>query len=258
MNNETQEITYSFEEFRKMFHVKHFRDELKGMGIELSDAQLEKFYLYYKNLIKWNSVMNLTTITELDDVLTKHFLDSLSIVKAYDIGKLNKGVSIIDVGTGAGFPGLPLAICFDKCKVTLMDSLQKRIKFLDDTIELIGVSNCKTVHSRAEDLSRDKAYREKYDLVCPRAVADLRTLSEYCLPFTKVGGTFVAYKSAEADEEISSAAHAIKTLGGKSAETDKFELGNSGMGRTLVRVDKTKLTSLKYPRKAGTPQKEPL
>ncbi|MFA6664585.1 MAG: RsmG family class I SAM-dependent methyltransferase, partial [Lachnospiraceae bacterium] len=109
-----------------------------------------------------------------------------------------------------------------------------------------------------EDLSRDKAYREKYDLVCPRAVADLRTLSEYCLPFTKVGGTFVAYKSAEADEEISSAAHAIKTLGGKSAETDKFELGDSGMGRTLVRVDKTKLTSLKYPRKAGTPQKEPL
>gem|GEM_PF-15894 len=248
----------SYNDFKEMFHVKHFQAQLHELGIEITDEQLKKFYLYYRELVKWNTVINLTAITELPDVLEKHFLDSLSIVKVIPKEKLNAGISLIDIGTGAGFPGIPLAIVFPKTKVVLMDSLNKRLNFLNRMIEELHLKNARTVHARAEDLARQKNYREKFDVVCSRAVASLNVLSEYCIPFAGAGGEFVAYKSENADEEIRKAGRAVKVLGGEFRTAEKFLLPDTDYERVLICITKKKPTPPAYPRKAGTPSKDPI
>lgn len=186
--------------------------ELNQFSIILENSQINQFYQYYELLDEWNKVMNLTAITDQKEVITKHFVDSLALVKA--MGEIStKEYKIIDIGTGAGFPGIPLKIAFPQLKITLMDSLNKRIKFLNEVIEQLGLKEITAVHSRAEDLGRDKDYREQYDLSVSRAVANLSTLSEYCMPFVKPGGFFISYKSGKIEEELSSAKHAIFLLG---------------------------------------------
>lgn len=248
----------------EMFHVKQsaveqrFEEQLAAFGIRLSDMQKKQFLTYYKNLVLWNQVMNLTAITDMEEVYTKHFVDSLSFIKAISGQAMPEGSRLIDVGTGAGFPGLPLAIVYPGLQVTLMDSLNKRIRFLDDTVEQLGLANVRTVHARAEELARNKQYREQYDLCCSRAVANISTLSEYCLPFIKQGGLFISYKSEKAEEELKESGKAVTILGGKLEDKIRFILPGTDYQRILLLIRKIKATPGKYPRKAGTPSKEPL
>lgn len=235
------------------YNTTKFINDLKAIGIELSDEQLEQFLTYYEMLIEKNKVMNLTAITNFDEVLEKHFEDSLSLIQAVD---LEKSQTVIDLGTGAGFPGIPLKIAFPNLQITLADSLNKRILFLDDVIRELGLTGIDTVHGRAEDLAKNSDYREKFDLCVSRAVANLSTLSEYCLPFVKIGGKFISYKAGECDEEVAASKSSIFLLGGKISDIKKFELGESG--RAFVIIDKVSGTPKKYPRKAGTPSKDPL
>lgn len=235
------------------YNTTKFINDLKAIGIELSDEQLEQFLTYYEMLIEKNKVMNLTAITDFDEVLEKHFEDSLSLIQAVD---LEKSQTVIDLGTGAGFPGIPLKIAFPNIQITLADSLNKRILFLDDVIRELGLVGIDTVHGRAEDLAKNSDYREKFDLCVSRAVANLSTLSEYCLPFVKIGGKFISYKAGECDEEVAASKSSIFLLGGKISDIKKFELGESG--RAFVIIDKVSGTPKKYPRKAGTPSKDPL
>ena len=229
--------------------------ELEKIGITLNERQKQQFDKYYEMLVEWNKVMNLTGITEYDEVNLKHFTDSLTIARTQEMQKVQ---SVIDIGTGAGFPGIPLKIAFPHLKVVLLDSLNKRIKFLEAVIEELGFENISTIHVRAEDFAKKKEYREQFDLCVSRAVANLSTLSEYCLPFVAVNGSFVSYKSGDSEEEIHQAKHAISLLGGKVKNVDKFQLPGTDMGRALVEIKKTKQTPGKYPRKAGLPAKEPL
>jgi 16S rRNA (guanine527-N7)-methyltransferase len=248
----------------EMFHVKQsaveqrFEEQLAAFGIRLSDMQKKQFLTYYKNLVLWNQVMNLTAITDMEEVYTKHFVDSLSFIKAISGQAMPEGSRLIDVGTGAGFPGLPLAIVYPGLQVTLMDSLNKRIRFLDDTVEQLGLANIRTVHARAEELARNKQHREQYDLCCSRAVANISTLSEYCLPFIKQGGLFISYKSEKAEEELKESGKAVTILGGKLEDKIRFILPGTDYQRILLLIRKIKATPGKYPRKAGTPSKEPL
>ncbi len=235
------------------YNTTKFINDLKAIGIELSDEQLEQFLTYYEMLIEKNKVMNLTAITDFDEVLEKHFEDSLSLIQAVD---LEKSQTVIDLGTGAGFPGIPLKIAFPNLQITLADSLNKRILFLDDVIHELGLTGIDTVHGRAEDLAKNSDYREKFDLCVSRAVANLSTLSEYCLPFVKIGGKFISYKAGECDEEVAASKSSVFLLGGKISDIKKFELGESG--RAFVIIDKVNGTPKKYPRKAGTPSKDPL
>ena len=221
----------------------------------MSSQQLQQFLTYYEMLVEWNGVMNLTAITEYDDVMKKHFVDSVSLIKAFDI---TKNASVIDVGTGAGFPGLALKIAYPNLEVTLLDSLNKRIQFLDAVIEKLGLSGVKTIHGRAEDFAKPGKLRETFDLCVSRAVANLSTLSEYCLPFVKVGGQFISYKSEKITEEMASAENAIRILGGEVYGQVEFQLPDSDIYRNLFIIDKIKETPKKYPRKAGLPSKEPL
>lgn len=234
---------------------RQFDEKLKELDITLSEKQQEQFYRYYELLVEWNKVMNLTGITEYEEVNEKHFIDSLSLVKVLDISKIN---TVIDVGTGAGFPGIPLKIAFPHLKVTLLDSLNKRIKYLDTVIDELELKDIHTIHGRAEEYARKEEYREKYDLAVSRAVANLSTLSEYCVPYVKVGGMFVPYKSGEIDEEVKAAQTAIKVLGGKQTEVVKFTLPGSDINRSFVKIQKVKSTGKKFPRKAGLPAKEPI
>lgn len=233
-----------------------FIDNLKELGVEIDSKQLEQFNQYYETLVEWNEFMNLTGITEYDEVLLKHFVDSLVL----DPNKLIKSdkIKLIDVGTGAGFPGLPIKIAFPNVDVVLLDSLNKRIKFLDEVINKLGLENIKTIHSRAEDGGRNKELREQFDIAISRAVANLSSLAEYNLPYVKLGGYFVAMKSGEIDEEAENAKKAIKLLGGQLEKITKFRLPNTDIDRSLVLIKKVKETSKKYPRKAGLPTKEPL
>ena len=234
---------------------KQFDEKLKELNITLSETQQEQFYRFYELLVEWNKVMNLTGITEYEEVNEKHFIDSLSIVKVLDMNKVS---TVIDVGTGAGFPGIPLKIAFPHLKVTLLDSLNKRIKYLDTVIDELELKDIHTIHGRAEEYARKEEYREKYDLAVSRAVANLSTLSEYCVPYVKVGGMFVPYKSGEIDEEVKTAQTAIKVLGGKQTEVVKFTLPGSDINRSFVKIQKIKSTGKKFPRKAGLPTKEPI
>lgn len=228
---------------------------LESLHITLSDMQLKQFDKFYDLLVEWNKVMNLTGITEYQDVVEKHFLDSLSIVKITD---MNQFEYIIDIGTGAGFPGIPLKITFPDINIVLLDSLNKRIKFLDHIIEELKLKGIRTIHGRAEDYARESNYREKFELCVSRAVANLASLSEYCLPYVKVGGRFVSYKSGDIEKEISEGERAIKILGGKVEQVEKFNLPGTEIQRSFVMIKKMKNTQNKYPRKAGMPTKEPL
>ena len=229
--------------------------KVKELSIVLNDKQIQQFEQYYNILVEWNKVMNLTAITEYEEVVEKHFLDSLTIVNAINMEKIE---TLIDVGTGAGFPGIPLKIAFPHLKVTLLDSLNKRIKFLNEVIDLLELDDIKTIHGRAEDYAKQEEYREQYDICVSRAVANLATLSEYCLPYVKVDGLFVPYKSGEIDEELKSSEKAVSILGGKVEEVVKFQLPGTDIGRSFVKIHKIKETKKKYPRKAGMPTKEPL
>lgn len=228
-----------------------------NLGISLSERQINQFYEYYKLMMKWNQVMNLTAITELEDVIAKHFIDSLSLVKADHVLE-NRNIRLIDVGTGAGFPGIPLKIAFPEITMTLLDSLNKRVVFLNQVIESLGLSGISALHGRAEDFGRNKAYREKYDLCVSRAVANIATLSEYCIPFVKEGGFFVAYKSGKIEEELEKGKYAIQVLGGRIQIIEKFILAGTEAERDLVVIRKVKSTDKRYPRKAGLPGKEPI
>ena len=238
-----------------MYDVKQFKEDLSEFNITLSDLQLQQFMTYYELLVEWNGFMNLTAITEYEEVLKKHFIDSLSLVKVCD---LTKEMSMIDIGTGAGFPGVPLKIAFPNLKVTLLDSLHKRVQFLNTVIEKLALTNIDTVHGRAEDFARPGSLREQYDICVSRAVANLTTLSEYCIPFVKRGGVFVSYKSEKLLEEKQEAEEAISILGGNVEKQVQFTLPNSDICRNLFVIKKVKDSPKKYPRKAGLPAKEPL
>lgn len=237
------------------YNTSGFHQDLNSLGITLSESQTAQFLQYYEMLIEWNQVMNLTAITDYESVLKKHFVDSLSLIKAWDI---SAPLSLIDVGTGAGFPGLALKIAFPHLKVTLLDSLNKRIQFLNAVIEALGLTEAEALHGRAEDYAKPGKLREHFDLCVSRAVANLSTLSEYCLPFVKPGGHFIAYKSENISNEIHSAEKAISLLGGTAEGKKEFLLPDSDIYRCLYVIKKEKPTPKKYPRKAGMPGKEPL
>lgn len=238
---------------RSKFHI--LEDGCQAFGVTLTDKQIEQFEKYYELLVEWNKVMNLTGITEFDEVMQKHFVDSAAAAKYVEMEKVN---SLIDVGTGAGFPGIPLKILYPHLQVTLLDSLNKRIKFLEEVVDNLGLTGIETVHGRAEDAAKKAEYREQFDLSVSRAVANLASLTEYCLPFVKVGGKFVSYKSVSVDEEITQSKKAVYVLGGEIGKVEKFNLPESDMERALVIVEKKRSTPKKYPRKAGMPTKEPL
>ena len=241
------------------YELSLFEKGLDQLKIQLTQEQKEQFIKYYEYLIEKNKVMNLTAITDYDEVLLKHFLDSLSLVKVQDfIPEKLSGKTVIDMGTGAGFPGIPLKIAFPELGIVLLDSLNKRINFLDEVIEMLQLRKIEAVHGRAEDYARQKEFRENFDFCVSRAVANLSTLSEYCLPFVKQGGYFISYKSGKIEEELSNAENAVKVLGGNVKEVVKFSLMDTDMDRSFVVVEKKKTTPKRYPRKAGLPSKEPI
>lgn len=231
------------------------KKKFSELGLNPDQSQLEQFQKFYKLLVEWNKVMNLTGITEYEDVIEKHFVDSLSIIKAADLSRIH---TVIDVGTGAGFPGIPLKIAFPHLNVVLLDSLNKRIKFLDEVISLLGLTGISTIHGRAEEYARKDEYRDQFDLCVSRAVANLSTLSEYCLPYIRIGGMFIPYKSGEIDDEVKQSKKAVRILGGNIEDVMKFELPGTDIHRSFVLIHKEQHTQKKYPRKAGIPAKEPL
>ena len=224
--------------------MNRLKEYAKELQIELTDEQIDMFKTYYEMLIETNKVMNLTAITELDEVITGVF----------QVGR----ISILDLGTGAGFPGIPLKIAFPDLNIVLMDSLNKRVKFLQAVIDELGLKSINAVHGRAEEMARQKIYREQFDICVSRAVANLSTLSEYCLPFVKVGGSFISYKAAEIEEELSDASNAINIMGGNLTAVKKLTLPGSDIDRAFVIIEKEKKTPKAYPRKAGTASKNPI
>lgn len=245
----------SKKELLEKYDTSSFENDLKELSIVLEKRQLCQFLWYYELLVEWNSFMNLTGITEFSEVIKKHFVDSLSLAKCMNLSEVQ---TVIDVGTGAGFPGIPLKIAFPHLQVTLLDSLNKRINFLNEVIKELELDGIEAVHGRAEDFAKPGKLREKYDMSVSRAVANLSTLSEYCIPFVKKGGIFASYKSEKVVEELTTAEKAVYLLGGKIMDKVDFVLPDSDMNRTIVLIQKEKETPKKFPRKAGLPSKEPL
>ena len=241
--------------FINMELMKSLKKDALEFGIELSDYQLKQFYDYYELLIEWNEKINLTAITDFNEVLKKHFLDSISLVKAVP---LDGSFTLIDIGTGAGFPGIPIKIAFPNIKVTLLDSLNKRVIFLEEVISKLGLTEIEAIHGRAEDFAKEGMLRESVDYSVSRAVANLSSLCEFCLPYVKVGGMFISYKSEKAKEEMQISKNAIDILGGNILGCENFLLPGTDMERNFVIIKKVVPTPLKYPRKAGTPIKKPL
>jgi 16S rRNA (guanine527-N7)-methyltransferase len=228
---------------------------LKELDIELTDKKIGQFMKYYEILVEWNSFMNLTGITEYEEVVCKHFIDSLSIVKAFNMDQVK---TLLDLGTGAGFPGIPLKIVFPHIHIVLLDSLNKRVKFLNEVINQLGLTDIETIHGRAEDYGNSKEYREKFDLCVSRAVANLSTLSEYCIPYVKKAGYFIPFKSGKIKEEVEEARKAVSILGGNIERVVPFTLPGTDIERSFVLIKKQANTPKIYPRSSGKPSKEPL
>lgn len=231
------------------------RDSLDKLKIQYNDEQIEQFRSYYELLTEWNKKINLTAITGYEDVVRKHFIDSIMICSLLD---LNKDIRIIDVGTGAGFPGIPIKILNPDCRIVLLDSLNKRVRFLETVVDELGLDNVECIHGRAEDVSREKNYRASFDLSVSRAVANLSTLCEYCIPFLKKGGMFVSYKSDKADDEINGSENAVRTLGSEITSVKEIALPETDIVRKFIMITNIKEVSNIYPRKAGIPAKDPL
>lgn len=230
-----------------------FKKLAKEINLDIDRSKIVKFYEYMNLLLEWNEKINLTAITEQNDIILKHFIDCLTIKKY-----LKDNDKIVDIGTGAGFPGIPLAIMSEANKFTLVDSLNKRVNFLNDVKEKIDLKNIEAIHSRAEEFGQNKIYREKYDVAVSRAVANLSVLSEYLLPTVKVGGKVICMKGSQVQDEINEAKYALKELGGVIKLTDEFCLPETDMKRNIIVIEKIKNTPKKYPRKSGTPSKQPL
>ncbi|MGG0656101.1 16S rRNA (guanine(527)-N(7))-methyltransferase RsmG [Rummeliibacillus pycnus] len=234
---------------------EQFVQALKEQGIELSEKQIQQFHTYFETLVEWNEMMNLTAITDLPSVYLKHFYDSISAAFYFDFNKVQ---SLCDVGAGAGFPSIPIKICFPHLQITIVDSLNKRIQFLNHLSDVLHLDHVNFVHSRAEDFGQNAMYREQFDLVTARAVARLSVLSELCIPLVKVDGKFVAMKAASGEEELKDAKKAITTLGTKLVEKFEFSLPIENSERTIYIFEKIKNTPKKYPRKPGVPNKSPI
>lgn len=238
-----------------MEKIQFIKENIEKMNIEISEKQCNQFLKYYEMLVETNKVMNLTGITDFKEVVTKHFVDSISLVKSINV---NNYENMIDVGTGAGFPGIPIKIMFPKLKIILIDSLNKRINFLNEVISDIQLNEIELIHGRAEDIAKNCKYREKFDLCVSRAVANISTLSEYCLPFLKINGMFVCYKTGNSIEEINVGKKAIKIFGGEIEKIIDFDLPDTDISRKIINIRKKNVTPKKYPRKAGVPSKEPI
>lgn len=250
--------------------MEQLKEKAKEINLELNEEKIKQFNIYYECLIEKNKVMNLTAITEKNEVIDKHFVDSIAIKKVLEkengirqsiVGEAiehNKKIKVLDIGTGAGFPGIPLKIVYSNWDMTLLDSLNKRIKFLQEVVEELELPFVELLHGRAEDYAKQKEYRGQYDLCVSRAVAHLATLSEYCLPYVKIGGYFISYKSGTVTEELEEAKQAIGQLGGKVIDVVPFSLPDTDIERTFVIIKKVKETPNKFPRKAGLPAKEPI
>ena len=236
------------EEFKKVF-----MEYAKKIDIDINEEQINKFYDYMNLLIEWNNKINLTAITDYNEIILKHFVDSLTINKC-----IKENNYVVDVGTGAGFPGIPLKIIRDDIKIVLVDSLNKRINFLNEVIKELNLKNIETVHARAEEFGRNKKYRQKFDIATSRAVANLSTLSEYMIPLVKINGRCICMKGKEIKEELKDSLNAIKVLGGKVENVEEFELADNDINRSIIYILKEKDIPNKYPRKAGTPSKDPI
>jgi len=237
----------------KIEFEKVFKKYSKKLDMEISDSQIDKFYKYMEILLEWNQKVNLTAITDCEEMILKHFIDSLTIVNNID-----KNSYLVDVGTGAGFPGIPLKIVREDIKIVLLDSLNKRIQFLNEVINKLDLKNIEAVHARVEEFGKNKQYREKFDVATSRAVANLSTLSEYMIPLVKVSGKCICMKGREVEQELQEARNAINILGGKIENKVEFQLLDNDINRNVILISKVKNTPAKYPRKPGTPSKEPI
>ena len=238
---------------KKEEFFEKMQEKSKVLGVRFLVEQTEQFFEYMNLLIEWNEKMNLTAITDPEEIILKHFIDSITIIK-----DIEDGSKVVDVGTGAGFPGIPLSIMNPTLKITLVDSLNKRLIFLQEVVNKLNLKNIEIVHARAEEFGQNKKYRENFDISTSRAVANLSTLSEYLIPLVKVGGKVISMKASDAQAEIEDAQKAIEVLGGRIEKIDEFNLPQSDIGRTVVVIKKEKQTPNKYPRKPGTPSKEPI
>ena len=248
-------LNYLSEGEYRIMNPEQFKAALKEQGIELNDKQMNQFATYFEILIKWNEKINLTALTDQGDVYLKHFYDSITAAFYYDFGN---ELHICDVGAGAGFPSIPLKICFPHLHITIVDSLKKRIVFLNQLAADLDLTNVSFYHDRAENVGKNNSFRENFDIVTARAVARMSILSELCLPLVKKNGVFIAMKGSQAKEELTVAQSAIELLGGQADELHTFTLPKEESERSIIIVNKTKKTPKKYPRKAGTPNKEPL